>query len=482
MMSFGKMQRDRHRKRKSRTLSARRGIAERVVERIRPEKMDGSNRLLNTDLLALSGGHPDAVKAYYVRKIRIFLKTGCVAVFACAVIIGANLCRDLTIPDGRIERPGYGETSKNALIRARFQVNGEKGEEEEQQIEIKGRIYTSLQVRKVLNEAEEEAKQLLLGENPSADEIRTRVCFPKTLSGGAVRAVWSTVPYGMISEEGELMPDIPEKGILVRAEAELTCQKEQRFLEIPLKVFPPLTKPGEEEKEKLRKALSEAEERTSSDQYLFLPDEVDGRQVSWFYARDGSMWVLPVLLLLLPFLAGAMQDQKIREKAQERRWQLQMDYPELMWKMTLLLGAGMSLSSAFHRIAQDYAAEQSRQKNDRSRKEAQRGGKRFVYEEMLITCSEIRDGISEGKAYERFGRRCGLPRYIRLGSTLSQNLRKGSRGLASLLEQEAVSSSQERMAQARKLGEKAGTKLLFPMVLMMCVVFIILIVPAFMSL
>ena len=93
----------------------------------------------------------------------------------------------------------------------------------------------------------------------------------------------------------------------------------------------------------------------------------------------------------------------------------------------------------------------------------------------------MKSGVAEGTAYENFGRRCQLPNYIKMGSLLSQNLKKGSKGLVSLLEKEALSSMEERKNTARKLGEQAGTKLLFPMLLLFGVVLIILIVPAFLS-
>ena len=100
---------------------------------------------------------------------------------------------------------------------------------------------------------------------------------------------------------------------------------------------------------------------------------------------------------------------------------------------------------------------------------------------MLFACGEMKSGVPESTAYENFGRRCGLPQYIKLGSLLSQNLKKGSKGLASILEKEAASSLEERKNMARKLGEQAGTKLLFPMAMMFGVVLTVLIVPAFLS-
>ena len=56
------------------------------------------------------------------------------------------------------------------------------------------------------------------------------------------------------------------------------------------------------------------------------------------------------------------------------------------------------------------------------------------------------------------------------------------KGLTQMLKLESVQAFEERKARAKKLGEEAGTKLLFPMFLMLAVVLIIVIVPAFMSL
>ena len=83
---------------------------------------------------------------------------------------------------------------------------------------------------------------------------------------------------------------------------------------------------------------------------------------------------------------------------------------------------------------------------------------------------------------ENFGRRCDVQVYIRLGALLSQNLRKGTKGLTELLKLESIQAFEERKAQAKRLGEEAGTKLLLPMFLMLAVVLVIVIVPAFLTL
>ena len=64
---------------------------------------------------------------------------------------------------------------------------------------------------------------------------------------------------------------------------------------------------------------------------------------------------------------------------------------------------------------------------------------------------------------------------------LTQNLRKGSKGLSELLRAEADQAFEERKAAAKKRGEEAGTKLLVPMFMMLSTVLLIVIVPAFLS-
>ena len=142
---------------------------------------------------------------------------------------------------------------------------------------------------------------------------------------------------------------------------------------------------------------------------------------------------------------------------------------DVVFKMGMLLNAGLTIENAFARIAEEY--QQTRDA----------GKPRWAYEEMVTACNEMKSGIPEAKAYERFGRRCEHTCYIRLGTILSGGLQKSAEGMTDLLLEEAKEAMEERRQLAKKMGEEAGTKLLFPMILMLLVVLVILIVPAMMS-
>ena len=163
--------------------------------------------------------------------------------------------------------------------------------------------------------------------------------------------------------------------------------------------------------------------------------------------------------------------ERAREQERLRREEMMLDYAEVVNKLLILLGSGMTLKQAWNRIAARYSDKRDKIKLP----------KRHIYEEMLTTAHEIQDGESERISYQKFGERTGLGAYQRLVRILVQNVQTGSRGLCQLLEQEAETALEERRAMARKLGEEAGTKMLLPLILMLGIVIAIIMVPAIQS-
>ena len=140
-------------------------------------------------------------------------------------------------------------------------------------------------------------------------------------------------------------------------------------------------------------------------------------------------------------------------------------------KLTILLGAGMSVKQAWNKISDQYRGDE---KNKKERP-------RLVYEEMMKTSREMEDGMGERSAYQRFAERTGVQLYRRFVRLLLQNMSKGSAGIYELLELETQNAYLERKNYAKKRGEEAGTKMLLPMMLMLGIVMAIVLVPALIS-
>ena len=128
----------------------------------------------------------------------------------------------------------------------------------------------------------------------------------------------------------------------------------------------------------------------------------------------------------------------------------------------------MTVQNAWKRVVWEY------QKNQNKKK-------RYAYEEMIIAVREMDNGLAAEKAFENFGRRCKQASYRKLATLLSQYLKKGGTSIGIQLQQESANAFEERKQQVRQLGEKAGTKLLAPMLLLLFMVMIVILVPAFIN-
>ena len=162
------------------------------------------------------------------------------------------------------------------------------------------------------------------------------------------------------------------------------------------------------------------------------------------------------------------------------------DYPEVVSKLSLYVGAGMTVRLAWKKMALEYLKKQKEKEenaqNKRNSKNKEReNDKRYVYEEMVFTLREMESGVGELQAYQHFAKRCRLQKYVKLVSLLEQNVKLGAKGFLESLRKESKEALEERRSNAKTLGEEAGTKLLVPMMLMLAIVMVVIIVPAFMS-
>ena len=281
---------------------------------------------------------------------------------------------------------------------------------------------------------------------------------------------WELDNYEVMNSRGVLKQEkLTEEGTLVKLTAVLRYDEEKMSCEFYAHLFStPLSK-----KEGVLKKISQEVEKADQEQrekdYLILPDQVDGRKLSWKPVKEMRAFGILLLGGVMIVFQFTAEKQKQKEQRKKEIRQMQFDYPQLINKFSLYIGAGMTVRRAWIQIVKEYD------------KEKHYLGERTVYEEMRYTMNELKDGRPESECYEAFGRRCESPVYRKFGMLLSQNLRKGTKGLTNLLQREAQEAFEERKNMAKKLGEEAGTKLMIPLFLMLAVVFVIVTVPAFLT-
>lgn len=251
-------------------------------------------------------------------------------------------------------------------------------------------------------------------------------------------------------------------------------EKESLIVQVPEKETgeeapEPLEEPQEKTKQQqLQEMLEQYNLKKQDPDYYYLPSRWKGRKLIWERPREHSGELLASMGLFAAFAVLLKNTREKQENEQKKAEQLLMDYPGLVMKFTLLIQAGMSARKAFRKIASDY------------QRRTPEGG-RFAYEAIVTACHEMDSGIAESDAYRRFGEQCGQMKYKTFSTLLIQNLQKGSRCLADILEKETLDAWEERKRKARVLGETAAMKLLVPMVMMLAVVMAVIMIPAFLS-
>ena len=386
------------------------------------------------------------------------------------LVTGADMACSRIQMTPSIERNDYGKGKK--VEELDVQIGNEK-KKVRTSVEVSERQYSAKEVQELFSRIIRKMDRLILAGNETLDRVDEDLDLVTDIPGEPVKVSWELDRYDVMDIQGKLKEqNISEKGVLVKLNAVLTYtanEKEQASYQCVACVYPKKLSGEESTKKDVEEAIKKADTATKEKKKLILPEMLDTNELRYYQPFNERGPVITVMGMMIGILLYALQKQNIRKAEEERKKQMIEDYPEVISKLTLYLGAGMTVKKAWRKITEGYM------------KEKEDENERYVYEEMRQTCHEMDSGVTEAEGYENFGRRCDLQIYIRLGALLSQNLRKGTKGLSELLKLESIQAFEERKARAKRLGEEAGTKLLLPMFLMLAVVLIIVIVPAFLT-
>ena len=321
--------------------------------------------------------------------------------------------------------------------------------------------------------------QLILGQNTSLEAVDSPLALSEEYEEYPFAVQWRSSRPDVVTSTGEIQAGAEAQDALLTATISY-LEREWQYT-VPVTVRERMRTEDQRAYEEVAALLECAEAASRGEEYWILPDRVEDARIIWQRDPDRIarfVWMgVPMLVVAIFFLS----DTDLQKDLEKRKKVMQKEYPDIVHKLALYLGAGMTLRAAFQRIGTEYEQQQAQQRPGRQRARQQSGlrEKDVVYEQVLITCRELRSGLSEAEAYAQFGKRIGLQEYIRLTTLMTQNLKKGSASLLERLRDEADRSLSEQMQRGRQLGEEASTKLLLPMVMMLGVVMVMVIMPAF---
>lgn len=176
-------------------------------------------------------------------------------------------------------------------------------------------------------------------------------------------------------------------------------------------------------------------------------------------ANDMTAALVVVLFAgLAYYYFGTLTSEKIIKRSEE----MLRDFSNVVSKLALLTNAGMIMRDAWEDVA--------------------RTGDTVLYQEMQHAVQQMNNGKTMVDALYEFGVRCVIPEVKKFTSTITQGIRKGNEDLAEMLQAQSKEVWAMKKQNVRRQGEKASSKLLLPMMMMLVGILVMVIIPIFANL
>lgn len=365
------------------------------------------------------------------------------------------------VRDGVLYRNEYGGGDRQYELLVEGLENGK----EQVQVTVPERKMSEAEIRRELPGIMDCLTGEILGENLSLSKVQSDLKLIRTLTKYGLSVDWQSEDPEAISDMGLIGSEVPEGGKTVMLRAGLMSGSAVTWVEVPVTVFPAKETSGEA----FASLLGDLAEKDLETGQVVLPESFGGRTLYYRSADgggNGGLIFLGIAAALCLFLKEKSDEKEAKKKWEDR---MLLDYPELLSNFVVLTGAGYPVRQAWKKQVVD-----AESKNTVSFHP--------VYREMRTALNQMETGMPEIRAYGEFGRRIGLGCYIKFASLLGSGVSTGGKDLRRLLEGEMETAFRQRKELALRKGEEASTKLLIPMFLMLGVVMVMVVAPAFLSL
>lgn len=429
-----------------------------------------SNRIVVKKLLTQlnPGKEKETLYRDYQKKKMILMGMIIIIGFVSALSLHLSSRMETKLAEGaRIIRNEWGAGDFKIILSARTNMWNQKIA-----LYVREKQYTVAEKEKLMEALRLGLPDLIKGKNQDLYHVTSKLNLITSVKEYPFRISWESGNHERIETNGTVKREgISKEGEWVTLRA-LIRDKQQEIhdtFEIEIFLLPESLTSEELFFRELENKLIREEAKDDREGQLNLPQSLDGQSISWKEQKEEySFWIF-LLFLVGAAAAGSGMDRDLKRSIQKRNEQLMSEYAGFVSMLRLYLMAGLTIKKAFIQIANDYGGQKMSQ------------GKRCLYEEIKTLCFQLENGMEEEQVYQQWGCRCGEMRYRRLSFLLGVHLKQGNSQLISLLAGEAETAQEDRRNYARKLGEEAGTKLLLPMIMMLAVVMMLVLLPAYMG-
>jgi len=301
----------------------------------------------------------------------------------------------------------------------------------------------------------------IVGENPSLQEVCTDLELVREIPEYGVDVSWQSDHPGLVGSDGAVYAELPTEVLL---EARLNNGSISEILEIPITVFPPETSL----EDRFRSVMEELVLQNKDQEEVILPKEFEGKTIQYRKTEKAPNEILLFLGAAAAICLFLKEQEDVVTARKRREEQMMEDYPDFVYQFLILVGAGYSAKAAWKKLTESYLEDVRKKRCP-------------LCEEMQITLNQMETGMPEVRAYAEFGRRCGNRSYVKFSSFLESSISTGGKNLRTLLESEVKEAFEIRTDIARRKGEEASAKLLLPTFVMLSVVMVMVMAPAFLT-
>ena len=359
-----------------------------------------------------------------------------------------------------IERPYVDEDDTEVKIEVEGLLEGSQKIE----IPVSKRIYSNEEVKEAMKKGMDEILNILPGENTSLQDITTDLNPVSELSDLGLGVKWDFGDGDIIDIQGKVDNENLSESVDIDIGVTLSYESYEESYVIPARVMPKPMSADESLIKRFKDYISVADKKSAGESGFYLPESFEGKKLV-YHLEDGMnfhlIWIMGIIVAILLYLREKNND---RQKLEKKKRELLKDYPDIVSKLIVFIGAGLSVRQSWEGIVKDYESENKE--------------KRYAYEEMSKSLARLKTGTQENVVYKEFGRSCLLRQYMKLASLLEQNRKSGISTLSTLLGMESQSAWEERLNLAKREGEELNTKLLLPLFMMLLIVMMMIIVPA----
>ncbi len=241
---------------------------------------------------------------------------------------------------------------------------------------------------------------------------------------------------------------------------------------IPVKVINRELSALEAFKNAFKKEVDKNDKESIEKNTIILPKIVNDFRIIYKEKKDITFILMPIIGVLVAILLDAKDKEKEKEKIKRRIRLLELDFAQIISKILLYVSSGMTIRNSMIRLAEQYQKMMAKDEKQE---------KRVAYEELVIVKNKLASGYSEIGAYEDMAKNINMRSYTRFLNIIIQSIKNGNKELKNILNMEVQDALYERKQNAKKLGEEAATKLVLPLMLMLSVIMVVIMVPAFMG-